>query len=91
MPGCEVTFAEGAGTDPRSYRVDFGKLARTFPELEIAWTARRGAAELAAAYRDAELTREDFDGDRYVRLRRIRSLLASDALDDGLRRAQSSQ
>jgi nucleoside-diphosphate-sugar epimerase len=91
MPGCEVTFAEGAGTDPRSYRVDFGKLARTFPDLEIAWTARRGAIELAAAYRDAGLTREDFDGDRYVRLRRIRSLLASDALDDGLRRAPSSR
>ena len=28
FPGCEVEYAEGAGPDPRSYRVDFGKLAR---------------------------------------------------------------
>ena len=43
MPECEVTFAEGAGTDPRSYRVDFGKLERAFPDLRIEWTAQRSA------------------------------------------------
>ena len=86
MPQCEVTFARGAGTDPRSYRVDFGKLERAFPGLSFEWTAERGAAELAAAYREVGLTREQFDGDRYVRLRRIRQLLAAGELDDGLRR-----
>ena len=34
MPECEVTFAEGAGTDPRSYRVDFGKLRAGVPRPE---------------------------------------------------------
>ena len=87
MPGCEVTFAEGAGTDPRSYRVDFGKLQRAFPTLACEWTARRGALELAEAYREAGLTREQFDGDRFVRLRRVRHLLDEGALDAELRRA----
>ena len=27
VPGSEVTFAEGAGADPRSYQVDFSKIA----------------------------------------------------------------
>jgi nucleoside-diphosphate-sugar epimerase len=85
MPECEVTFAEGVGTDPRSYRVDFGKLATTFPRLQLEWTAARGAAELAEAYRAAALTKEDFDGDRFVRLRRIRHLLDAGVLDNGLR------
>jgi nucleoside-diphosphate-sugar epimerase len=85
MPECEVTFAQGAGTDPRSYRVDFGKLERTFPGLAFDWTAKRGAGELVEAYRDAGLTREQFDGDRFVRLRRLRHLLDEGALDDGLR------
>ena len=87
MPGCEVTYAEGAGTDPRSYRVDFGKLERAFPGLAIEWTARRGAVELAEAYRAAGLTREEFDGDRYVRLRQLKRLLDSGELDEQLRRA----
>lgn len=87
MPDCEVTFAEGAGTDPRSYRVDFGKLERTFPELELRWTARHGAVELVDAYREAGLTRAQFEGDRFVRLRRLRRLLDAGHLDDDLRRA----
>jgi nucleoside-diphosphate-sugar epimerase len=86
MPECEVTFAQGAGTDPRSYRVDFEKLERAFPELEMEWTARRGAVELAEAYRNAGLTRAEFDGYRFVRLRQLRRLLDSGELDDGLRR-----
>ena len=40
MPECEVTFAEGAGADPRSYRVDFGKVERAFTDLTFEWTAR---------------------------------------------------
>jgi hypothetical protein len=78
------------GTDPRSYRVDFGKLATTFPGLRLEWTAARGAVELAEAYRAAGLTKEDFDGDRFVRLRRIRHLLDAGELDDGLRRLSVS-
>ena len=30
--GCEIEYAAGAGPDPRSYRVDFRKLAETLPE-----------------------------------------------------------
>jgi hypothetical protein len=51
------------------------------------WTARQGAAELADAYREAGLTREQFDGDRFVRLRRLRRLLDAGQLDEELRRA----
>jgi nucleoside-diphosphate-sugar epimerase len=90
VPQCEVTFAEGAGTDPRSYRVDFKKLERAFPALRMEWTAQRGVIELAAAYADAGLTLADFEGDRYVRLRRIRSLLDAGDLDDTLRRTSAA-
>ena len=39
FPDCEIEYAEGAGPDPRSYRVDFGKFARTLPEATPTWTA----------------------------------------------------
>jgi nucleoside-diphosphate-sugar epimerase len=86
MPECEITFAEGAGSDPRSYRVDFAKLERTFPALRLDWDAAKGARELLDAYRVARLDREDFDGDRFVRLRRLRHLIDGGELDGGLRR-----
>ena len=65
--------------------MDFGKLERAFPDLRIEWTAQRGAAQLAAAYSEAGLTTEQFNGDRYVRLRRIGRLLEAGELDDALR------
>ena len=36
----EVTFAEGAGTDPRSYKVDFSKIASALPGFRCRWDAR---------------------------------------------------
>jgi nucleoside-diphosphate-sugar epimerase len=85
ITGCELEVAEGSVADQRSYRVDFSKLEQMFPDLRFDWDARRGARELIDAYRDVGLTREQFDGDRYTRLRRLRRLLDEQALDRDLR------
>ena len=74
LPDCEVTFAEGASPDPRSYRVDFSKFAAAFPSCSFEWTAERGADELAKGYEAVGLTFEDFEGDRYIRLGQLRRL-----------------
>lgn len=85
LADCEVTFAEGAMSDPRSYRVDFSKFASVFPSCRFEWTAERGADELANAYESAQLTLDDFQGHRYVRLNQLRRLLEAGALGDDLR------
>ena len=69
LPECEMTFAEDASPDPRSYRVDFSKFASTFPECRFEWTAERGADELALAYEAVGLSLEDFQGHRFLRPR----------------------
>lgn len=85
VTGCEVEIAEGSSADSRSYRVDFSKLEREFPDLELEWNAERGARELVDAYREVGLTTEDFEGNLYIRLRRLRSLLDVGELDGDLR------
>jgi len=85
VSGCEIHVATGSVADQRSYRVDFSKLGRTFPDLVFDWDAERGARELIDAYRRVELTSDDFEGDRYVRLRRLSSLLDGGDLDPRLR------
>ena len=81
VEGSEVTFAEGAGTDPRSYKVDFSKIAETLPSFRCAWDARSGAAALAAAYRAAGMDDEMFAGERFTRLKRLNTLLGDGRLD----------
>ena len=83
--GCEIELASDASPDPRSYRVDFAKLERTLPGFATEWDARRGAAELVEAYRQAGLDEAAFDGPRFVRLRRIRECLDAGRLGRDLR------
>ncbi|HEU4540639.1 MAG TPA: SDR family oxidoreductase [Jiangellaceae bacterium] len=80
-----VTFAAGAGPDRRDYRVDFGKINRLLPAFKPEWTIARGIDELAHDMREFGLSAEDFEGPRYVRLERIRQLLAAGQLDQELR------
>ena len=86
VTGCAVEMAEGSSADDRSYRVDFSKLHAAFPDLSLDWDAERGARELAEAYRAVGLTEADFEGDRYVRLRRLQLLLEANELSTDLRR-----
>ena len=85
FPGPTIEYAEDGGPDPRSYRVDFGKLARAFPDFTTKWTAADGARELRAAFEQVALTAEAFQGDKYTRLARLRLLAAEGRLDGELR------
>jgi nucleoside-diphosphate-sugar epimerase len=85
VPGSTVSLAEDAGPDLRNYRVDFSKLATTFPDLNLRWRVRAGVDELAEAYAKHGLTYDDFTSARFVRLGRIRELLAEGLIDEMLR------
>jgi nucleoside-diphosphate-sugar epimerase len=81
ITGAPVTFAEGAGPDTRNYRVDFAKIRSVLPGYEPAWTVPDGIEEI---WKDAHvngLTTEDFEGPRYVRLKKIQQLAAEGRLD----------
>jgi nucleoside-diphosphate-sugar epimerase len=85
VPGCELAFAPGASPDVRNYRVDFTKIERELPEFAPRWRLRQGVEQLYEAYRRHALTREEFLGPRYHRLRTIRDRLALGHLDPSLR------
>ena len=85
VPGCSVEYADGAVSDPRSYRVDFSKLQRAFPDLEPGWNAAAGAKDLYAALQEAGITLSDFQGRTYIRLAQIKHLLDRGRLDPTLR------
>ena len=86
VPGSRVSLADNAGPDLRNYRVDFSKLAGTFPDLDLRWRVQDGVNELVGAYAGNGLTHDDFMSSRFVRLRRIRELLSAGLVDEMLRR-----
>jgi nucleoside-diphosphate-sugar epimerase len=84
VEGTAVEVADH-GVDARSYRVDFSKFAEAFPAYTPTWTAAAGALELLEAYRAAGLGADAMEGDRFIRLNRLRRLTGEGRLDDGLR------
>lgn len=85
VPGCRLEFAPDAGPDNRSYRVSFEKIARTLPDFQPQWDARRGAEQLYEAYSASALTLEEFEGPRYQRISHIKKLMADGIIGPDLR------
>ena len=70
-PASKVVITGETGADPRSYRVDFSRIRAAMPGFDCEWTVKQGAVELADAYRQHGLTREDFER-RFTRLAVLR-------------------
>jgi nucleoside-diphosphate-sugar epimerase len=85
VAGSELSFAEGAGADPRCYRVDFSKIARVLPSFHPTWNVERGIDQLRDAYMAVGLTRDDLEGARFSRVKSILRLLESGRVDSDLR------
>jgi nucleoside-diphosphate-sugar epimerase len=83
VPGCSIKYKEGAGPDPRCYRVNCDKLRKHVPEFCTEWNVRRGVEELYHTFVRHGLTGDAFA--RYVRLNRIQELLGRGDLNSTLR------
>jgi nucleoside-diphosphate-sugar epimerase len=84
VPNCRVEILNTTSSDERTYRVDFSKFAKTFPNSGLKWTVRDGVQELYSAFRDFGLKKEDLDDKKYFRVRWIKYLLESKNLNSDL-------
>ncbi|MFD6620094.1 NAD-dependent dehydratase, partial [Streptomyces albidoflavus] len=66
------------------YRVDFARFRAAIPGFDCEWSVKRGALELADAYRAHGLTKDAFD-QRFTRLAVLRAASESGSVDDTLR------
>jgi nucleoside-diphosphate-sugar epimerase len=91
VPGSQVSFAEGASADLRNYRVDFRKIESKLPGYAPTWTLRKGIEELYAAYKHHGMTKDEWQGPRYYRLKTIKGLQDGGVLDADLRRKAAAR
>ncbi|QNS03436.1 NAD-dependent epimerase/dehydratase family protein [Streptomyces xanthii] len=85
VDGAKVRITGESGADPRSYRVDFSRIRGALPGFDCEWTVKRGALELADAYRTHGLTMAAFK-ERFTRLAVLRAASEAGTVDDTLRR-----
>jgi nucleoside-diphosphate-sugar epimerase len=85
VPGCELEVRGEPGADQRTYKADFSKFERTFPDFEFRWNARTGAEQLASTFGRIGLTQEQYRSEKFTRLRWLNHLRDTGQLDDALR------
>ena len=84
VPGCRLEVLAKPGADQRTYKADFSKFARAFPDFSFSWSAKQGARELYEELKQVGLTYDQFIDKRFTRLKWLRHLLESGALDHSL-------
>jgi len=85
VPGSTMEIRCDADADQRTYRADFGKFARTFPDFHFKWTAEGGAADLYESLKGIGLSGDQFEGSHFTRLKWLNHLLKTNRLNPALR------
>lgn len=85
IPHCQVLIMNQTGPDERSYRVDFSKIHSVLPDFKPRWNVPKGISQLYDFFQREKVTETDFTGNRYFRVRHLRSLIESKSLDSDLR------
>lgn len=75
VPDAGIVYTGEVGADPRNYRVNFDLLYNLLPDFKLQYTLESGMKELHEKYVEAGFSQDDFDGDKYVRLRTLRHRL----------------
>jgi nucleoside-diphosphate-sugar epimerase len=83
--GSHVAVLNETGSDERTYRVAFGKLARLVPKFEQMFDLETGIVQLLATYERFGLDKGDLESDTFFRLRSVQSMLSSGLLNSELR------
>lgn len=77
LPHTNVVFTGEVGADPRNYRVNFDLLKQVLPHFSLQYTLDSGMDELHKKYVENGFSLQDFEGDRFVRLRTLKKRLES--------------
>jgi nucleoside-diphosphate-sugar epimerase len=82
MPKCELSFAEGATSDPRDYKVDFSKLNSAFPDFRLEYTLEAGARELYDHFCRHNVPADCLSGDRFIRIKTLKRKLRANEVPE---------
>jgi nucleoside-diphosphate-sugar epimerase len=72
IPSARVVYTGEVGADPRNYRVKFDRLSRLLPDFRLQYDLASGMEELHRKMVEHGFGKEDFEGDRFVRLRTLK-------------------
>lgn len=75
IPSAKIVFTGEVGNDPRDYRVNFDLLYKILPDFKLEYSLQSGMEELYEKLKGMHFSENDFDGERFIRLKLLRKHL----------------
>ncbi len=72
IPSAKVVYTGEVGADPRNYRVNFNLLSALLPDFALQYDLVTGMEELHRKMVEHSFGKNDFESDRFVRLRTLK-------------------
>ena len=72
IPSAKVVYTGEVGADPRNYRVNFDRLGKVLPDFRLQYDLVSGMEELHRKMVEHGFSKNDFEGDQFVRLRTLK-------------------
>lgn len=82
IPGATIIYTHQHGNDVRTYRVNFHKFHRSFPEISQQWPLGKSVKKMITKLKEKKYNAMDFRTEKYTRLAVLNRLLKSNALDN---------
>ena len=83
FPNCDIEYTYEHGSDSRTYNVSFDKISK-LENFNPQWNIEKGAKELFDAFKKYDLTIDDFQSNKYTRLKELQFLLDNKKINDEL-------
>ena len=84
ISGAELEINPNKTPDERSFRVNFSKLKREFPDLKMKISVKDSVEELKRSYKKYNLSEENLLGEKYFRIRTLKKHIKEGKLTNNL-------
>ncbi len=81
LPSCEIVFTGEHGNDVRTYKVNFDKFHKAFPQIRKMWSLTKSIENMISKLRENNFNSEDYYSGRYTRLAVLNRLLSKKIID----------
>lgn len=84
LPECSIEFKNEHGKDSRSYKVNFTKLEKLFPNIVQEWPLRKSVRHLVKELKRNNFNRKHFEEGKFERLKALKVLLSTGKINKKL-------
>lgn len=91
VPGCKVIYTGEHGKDARSYKVNFDRFEKLFPDVAQEWTLDKSVEDMVKNLKNIGFGKKEFEAGAFTRLTVLKNLISSNLVDPKLYWKQESK